>query len=86
MSWAVEQVEVEPLREANLEPDRDIVINSWPETLSTGEMVIKKYFQERLSVTQIAQQLNISKQYAHKTIHKAKQIMAEAIKKMGKIG
>lgn len=86
IAWIVSEVEVEPLKESRIDPDKQLKAGSWPETLSTGEMVIQKYFCDRLEVNEIAQQLNISRQYAHKTIAKAKAIMVEAIKKMGKIG
>jgi predicted DNA-binding protein (UPF0251 family) len=85
IEWCVAEIEIEQ-QERPLNPARDIVINSWPETLSTGEIVLQKYFRDRMAINEIAQQLDISRQYVHKTIAKAKKIIAENIKKQPKTG
>jgi len=86
IEWCVQEVEVQQ-QERPLNPDHEPrVINSWPETLSTGEIVLQKYFRDRVAINEIAQQLDISRQYVHKTIAKAKKIIAENIKKQPKTG
>ena len=84
IEWVVAEVEVEPMKEAPLNPDKQVVIHNFPETPGTGEMVIKMYFIERMSAQEIANNLGISKRYANKIIAESKKKIAEYLTKQAK--